>query len=94
MADLISRRQVLPPLGDVQNCYNSSYVDPSSNFFFSSPSECGAQQQQPPAWRRLKPVNRLPCSQIVENNQQVQRTFYAEVQVTIQQNFVQLVNEL
>jgi hypothetical protein len=87
MAELISRRQALPPHGDAQNCYISSYVDPSSsNFFFSTPSECGAQQQQQqqqPAWRRLKPVNRLPCSQIVENNQQVQRTFYAEVQVTI-----------
>ena len=46
---------------------NYSY-DPS-NFFF----DCGQ-------WRRLKPINRLPCAQIFDNNQQVQRTFYSEVQ--------------
>ena len=66
MADLVGRRQILPPLIP-SDLSNYSY-DPS-NFF----SDCGQ-------WRRLKPINRLPCAQIFDNNQQVQRTFCSEVQ--------------
>ena len=81
MADLLSKRQGWPTLialgAESQNCYPSSYE--SSHGFYPNSQDCGSA---PVAWRRLKPMNRLPCAQINDNSQLMQKSFYPDTQVT------------